>query len=183
MVWVRLDDHFDEHPKFAKAGPLGMALWVAGLAYCNRTATDGYIPWSVARTLISWEFLGPLEERGRKHWTIRVKSGLHTEEVSPEFVVGLLVEAGLWDGTADGGYVVHDYAKYQPTREQAAEERAQKRAAGQAGGQASAQARARAPAQAPSQAESKQTLKQNSSRRSSRIQPRSRSRRRGAFGP
>ena len=25
MPWVRIDDHFDEHPKFAKAGPLGVA--------------------------------------------------------------------------------------------------------------------------------------------------------------
>ena len=31
MPWVRLDDHFDEHPKLAEAGPLGLALWVAGM--------------------------------------------------------------------------------------------------------------------------------------------------------
>ena len=44
MPWVRIDDGYADHPKMAAVGPLGQALWLAGLAYCNRYLTDGFIP-------------------------------------------------------------------------------------------------------------------------------------------
>ena len=28
MPWIKVDDHFDEHPKIAKCGPLGIAMWL-----------------------------------------------------------------------------------------------------------------------------------------------------------
>ena len=77
------------------------------------------------------------------------------EDVTADWVIQLLIDAGLWDvvqndkGRIDG-YVIHDYEDYQPTREQVEADRAKKVAAGQAGGKASAQARAQAPAQAES---------------------------------
>ena len=46
----------------------------------------------------------------------------------------------------DGGWVLHDYLDWNPSREKVLAERAKKQAAGKAGGQASAQARAEAPA-------------------------------------
>jgi hypothetical protein len=160
MVWVRIDDHFDEHPKFAKAGPLGMALWLAGLAYCNRTLTDGFIPWSVARALIAWEFLDPAASKDgrRKRYRIAMTCGVVGDDVTSEFVIELLLTAGLWV-EVDGGYRVHDYDQYQHTRERIEEERRLKQAAGQAGGKARAQARARASAKAGVQAPA-QTLAQ-----------------------
>jgi hypothetical protein len=153
MVWVRIDDHFDEHPKFAKAGPLGMALWLAGLAYCNRTLTDGFIPWSVARALIAWEFLDPAAAKDgrRKRYRIAMTCGVVGDDVTSEFVIELLLVAGLWV-EVDGGYRVHDYDQYQHTRERIEEERRLKQAAGQAGGKARAQAHARASAKADVQA-------------------------------
>lgn len=124
MAWVRIDDQFDEHPKFARVGPLGMALWVTGLAYCNRNLTDGFIPWSVARNLVNWEYLGPEEEDGRQRvYTVSVTSGMHGEDVSCKTIIPLLVEAGLWD-EVDGGYQVHDYDQYQPSKEKVMAERA-----------------------------------------------------------
>lgn len=163
MPWIKVDDHFDEHPKLAAAGPLAWPLWLAGLAYCNRNLTDGFIPWSVATTLVSWEFLdaeGP----------VRVYIGsreMVSEEgaVTAEYVISLLLGAGLWD-EAKGGYRVHDFDHYQPTKAVIVAERAKKVAAGSAGGIAAATARAKArrkrkpsksvaPTEAPAVAESK----------------------------
>src|SRR3990170_7480618 len=123
MPWIRVDDHYDEHPKFARAGPLGMAMWLAGLAYCNRNLTDGFIPWTIARTLMSWDYL---DATGPTH--IYVDSG----NVTCEYVTGLLLDVGLWD-EVDGGYRVHDYVDFQPTKAQVRAERATKIAAGRAG--------------------------------------------------
>jgi len=123
MPWVRVDDHFDEHPKMARVGPLGWAMWVAGLAYCNRNLTDGFIPWSVAMRLVSWEFLSPHPSDGTTLvWTIGIGTGAHGEDVTCEYVIGLLVDACLWT-EVDGGYRVHDFKDYQPTRDEVLAER------------------------------------------------------------
>lgn len=67
-----------------------------------------------------------------------------------------MVKAGLWDEGV-GGFTIHDYLKYNPSKRDYLQLQKKKRVAGQAGGQASAQARG----QASAQAESKQKLKQN----------------------
>jgi hypothetical protein len=163
MAWVRIDDHFDEHPKMQRVGPLAWGVWLAGLAYCNRNTTDGFIPWSKARTLCSFEVV---EDDGRL-WGLSRTSGMVGEDIDAEWVTKLLVEAGLWEEVENGrgrvdGYMIHDYPDYQPLKAQIEEDRARKVAAGQAGGKASAQARAQAPAQAQS--------KQTDSTRSSKIE-------------
>jgi len=139
MPWVRLDDQFYQHPKLARVGPLGIAMQVAGLCYCNHYLTDGTIPWSAAQSLLSWQFIDDEDKRYR----IGISCGMKGEDATAEFVIGLLVDAGIWEEDM-GGYRIHDYDKYQPSREDALREQAQKRAAGQAGGQASAKARAQA---------------------------------------
>jgi len=106
MPWVKLDDHFAEHPKLAQVGIFGLALWVSGLAYCNRNLTDGYIPLGIARTLVDFSayiFEGyPKGSQGDVGWTARL-------------VIEDLVGAGLWE-KVPGGYQIHDYAFYQPTK-------------------------------------------------------------------
>ncbi len=119
MTWVKIDDGFADHPKIVKAGPLGMALWVAGLAYCNRNLTDGFIPWAAAHKLISWRFReadGLLREIG-------VMSGMQGDDVNDDYVIGLLKDNGLWEEVT-GGYQVHDYLDYQPSKETVIAERA-----------------------------------------------------------
>ena len=148
MPWVKLDDHFDEHPKVARIGPLGIALQVAGLCYCNRNLTDGFIPRAVARTLLDWQ-----TEQDGVLWTLARTSGMQGDDVTAQWVIDLLVDAGVWE-EADGGYRVHDYADYQPTKEAIDIERRKKQAAGQAGGLARA----------------KQVLEQTQSTSSSKIQ-------------
>jgi hypothetical protein len=141
LGWIRIDDRFDEHPKFAAAGPLGLALWISGMAYCNRNLTDGFIPWTVARTLVSWDFLGP-------DGPTSVTVGSDAIPVAPDLTIGLLLAVDLWD-EIPGGYLVHDYLEYQPSRDEVQEERERRAAAGRAGGLATARGRAVAPAKAP----------------------------------
>lgn len=125
MVWVRLDDHFDQNPKIAAVGPLGIALWVTGLAYCNRNLTDGFIPWNIAKSLLSWEYLEPPGDNGRrKVQSLSVSCGMVGDSVDAERVIDLLLYAGLWDVDDDrGGYRIHDYEQFQPSKEQVLEDR------------------------------------------------------------
>lgn len=149
MAWVRIDDHFDEHPKMQRVGPIAWGYWLAGLAYCNRNLTDGFIPWNKARTLCSFEVV---EDDGML-WELSRVSEHMSEEITASWLIGLLIDVGLWEevraenGRVEG-YRVHDYPDYQPLKAQIEEEKSKKVAAGQAGGRASAQARAQAPGQA-----------------------------------
>jgi hypothetical protein len=116
MVWVRLDDHFDEHPKIAAVGPLGLALWVSALAYCNRNLTDGFVPTSVARTLVCWQVTSPTGATWDISITHMVDVHGSGEDVDSDMVLDQLVAVGLLD-EVPGGYRIHDYAEYQPSKE------------------------------------------------------------------
>lgn len=173
MTWVRLDEGFARHPKVAAAGPLAIAMQVAGLCYCNQNLTDGFIPAPVARTLLDWQF-----ELNDAPFQLAVTNGMSGHDVDSKLVLELMVESGLWDKER-GGYRIHDFHDYQPTREHVLEEREQRRAAGRKGGlatrdkakgAATAQAGATADAQAPAAAEVKQALEQNDSSRSSKTE-------------
>lgn len=155
MPWVRIDDHFNEHPKLAAVGPVGWGIWLAGLAYSNRNLTDGFIPHAVAAGFGGdWEVLLPSEKPDTDTvWTIDRGTGMHGEGMDTAWVIGVLMEYGLWE-LAPGGYRIHDYEDYQPTKAEILAQRASKAAAGQAGGRASAQARAKANGAALAQAES-----------------------------
>lgn len=96
MAWVKIDERCTEHPKIVRTGPVGLALWLSGLTYCNRNLTDGFIPTGVAHRLIDWPT---------------------TDEI-----VARLVEVGVWV-EVEGGFEVHDYLDFQPSREQVEEER------------------------------------------------------------
>ncbi len=108
MAWVKIDDHFPDHPKVVSAGPLGAWLYVAGLCYCNRLLTDGFIPWSQV------DRLSPHRED-------------QDMRDSPGKLAMKLCGLGLWIETERKGvpgFVVHDYKKYQPSRKQVLKERA-----------------------------------------------------------
>ena len=146
MTWVRVDDAFTQHPKVLAAGPLAIAMQVAGLCYCNRNLTNGFVPWAVARTLVTWEFLEPPDDDGeRRICEVGVTSGMAGETVDAEYVIRLMLQSGMWQ-EIPGGYLIHDYLDFQPSREQVEAEHQAKVAAGQAGGQAAARARVKAAA-------------------------------------
>jgi hypothetical protein len=107
-------------------------MQVAALCYCNRNLTDGFVPWAAARTLLSWEYI-----EGGKAWRVGVTSGPVGDDVDADRITRILVAAGLWH-EVEGGYQVHDYEDYQPTRQEVLELSAKRQAAGQAGGLAKA---------------------------------------------
>jgi uncharacterized protein YbjQ (UPF0145 family) len=45
MSWVRIDDHFYDHPRWVDAPGDSIALWLAAMAWCNRNDSfGGFIP-------------------------------------------------------------------------------------------------------------------------------------------
>ncbi|MBP7594329.1 MAG: hypothetical protein KA755_01620 [Candidatus Microthrix sp.] len=87
MTWVRLEDSFPEHPKILGLSVAAKWLIVEGLCWCNRNLTDGFIAAEAAPRLGATKKLA-----------------------------GELVEAGVWE-LCDGGWMVHDYDEFQPSRE------------------------------------------------------------------
>lgn len=108
MPWVRLDDQFPNHPKVVGIGPLGIALQVAGLCYSSRYLTDGFVPAAAIPTLLDFSELDEhaFEGRGSVCW----------------MAVAKLTQAGIW-AECSGGYTIHDYLVYQPSRAQVLKER------------------------------------------------------------
>lgn len=120
MTWAKLDDAFPDHPKVASLSDSAFRLHVGAICYAARFLTDGRIPFAVLPRL------GGTEATERE-----------------------LIAAGLWE-EAEGGWEIHDYLDFNPSRATVDDGRRRKQAAGQAGGQASAQARATAlPKQSP----------------------------------
>lgn len=136
MAWVRIDESFTEHPKVLAAGADAAWLFVAGLCYCNRNRTNGFIP-AAALSLLS------VSRKARA-------------------LAATLVDVNLWEA-ADGGWEVHDYLHYQPSRADISETDTRrytaKAEAGRLGGLASGVARRKhqgSNSEAEGQAEPKQ---------------------------
>lgn len=159
MVWVKLDDQFPDHPKVVAAGPCAAWLHVCGIAYCNRHLTDGFIPRGVAHRLTDFDGLSWTGPRN----TDAVAGPIF--DVDCEGEASRLVELGLWDEDG-GGYRIHDYHDFQPTKAEVEELREKRSAAGRKGGEASAEAKR----QARVKQELEQSLKQTASKRSSKIE-------------
>lgn len=99
MGWVKLDDQFSRHPKVLQAGPLSGWLHVCALNYCAQYLTDGFIPKSAVNGLADFTH----EDIGQSSY------------VGMDFVPALL-KSGMWI-EVDGGYQIHDYLDYNPSRE------------------------------------------------------------------
>lgn len=99
MPWVKIDDRFTEHPKIAALSDSAVALFVAALCYCNRNLSDGHVAEHVA--------LGQLRYCGGNALA----------------AVRELEVAGLLERSACGGWTVHDFHDYQPTKQQVISDR------------------------------------------------------------
>jgi hypothetical protein len=125
MPWVRIDEEFPHHPKVAPVGPLGIAMQVAALCYCNRYLTDGFVPSAMAPMLLTLEGIGRRTSNGT------------TRPVTWQEIVATLVGTGLWE-QVEGGWRIHDFHDYQPTREEIEAQRVAVHDAKVAGGKARA---------------------------------------------
>jgi hypothetical protein len=96
MPWVRLDDEFAQHPKVVSLPYRGRWLHIAALCYSNRMLTDGFIPIAMLAALCPHEREDPIDE-------------------GPYQLAAELVAVGLWEKT-DGGFAIHDFHQYQPSK-------------------------------------------------------------------
>ena len=103
MAWVRIDDAWPTHPKAIAAGPMARDLYLAALCWCNRHVA----------------VVSPSCRR-------RVSEGHVPRAAIPSISNGLravyrladrLCAVGLWEPCGDD-YHIHDYAEYQPTRDE-----------------------------------------------------------------
>ena len=137
---IALDDNIEDHPKFVSLSDDSFSLWVRCIGYCRRNLTDGFIPEQAARSRV----------RGKRAPTKVIGELL----AAP---VGLPDSAPLWAVVA-GGYQIHDYLDWNPSKVAVEAMREQKRLAGARGGKRSGEARVEAkdrakPNQTPSRSE------------------------------
>lgn len=96
MPWVRFDDQFPIHRKVDILSDAAFRLHVSAVCWCARNLTDGFIATAELRSVT----------RARK----------------PDKVVAELVRSGVWRETG-GGWEIHDYLEFQPSREKVDRER------------------------------------------------------------
>jgi hypothetical protein len=115
VTWVRLDDHFADHPKILGLSDGAYRAFVDGLCYASRYLTDGHIPTAAVKTITRHK-LRPVAE---------------------------LIEAGLWEQNGSG-VIVHDYLEFQPSRSTVEANRKARSTAGRKGGLRSGEAKRQA---------------------------------------
>lgn len=88
-MWVKVDDGFTDHPKIEALSDRAFRLHVAGMCFCGRTLSDGFIPTDRVRRLLP-----------------KVTAGMVQE----------LVANTVWLEREDG-FEVKDYLVYNPSKE------------------------------------------------------------------
>lgn len=114
MAWMRFDTSTPENPKIIRAVKAGGGnagwLWFAGNCYGRRSLTDGFIPDDMIAS---------------------VAPGLPARALQP--AAEALVAAGLWHRES-GGYRIHDFLDWNPSRAKVDGARAQDAARKRKGG-------------------------------------------------
>lgn len=116
MAWLRVDDGMADHPKILTAGPLALTLQIRAMCYTSRHETDGFLPDSVIASLTA---------------------GLEAPAQAPAWP-DAMVNTGLWE-RRDGGFFVHDFLDYNPSKVERQRIRRIKQRAGKLGGKAKSQ--------------------------------------------
>jgi hypothetical protein len=130
MPWVKIDDDFNEHPKALAVGPLAQLLYLRSIIYSSRYLTDGRITHEAVDHLVTWNLHGRDQVRLRP-----LVDGDGADEsgtaTNPGYID--LDDAGLWEADPVG-FVIHDFIKYNPSREEVLAQRAERAASGRKGG-------------------------------------------------
>jgi len=96
MSWAKIDDHFFGHPKVVNTSLAARGLWITALSWTAALRTDGWIPEEIIPVLAA-----DGENRGQ----------------IPTWVVEELVSHRLWE-RGEGGYRIHDFLDWNPSREE-----------------------------------------------------------------
>jgi hypothetical protein len=124
MVWAKLDDEILDNEKITQAGVLGFAMHVAAITWCCRKLTDGFLPYARVRLLLDLstldlEYLEATESPEGMHESFL--SGVHNVgAVQASKIAERLISVGLWrEDKERGGYWIHDFLDYNPSRKEA----------------------------------------------------------------
>ena len=137
MPWVKLDDAILDNPKILEAGPLGFALHVAAICYCARNLTDGFLPTPKAASLLDLSGVHCDHANPCGRAAYGRPTGMSGGVVDVADVIEMLVELGLWH-RVDGGFEVHDFLEYNPSRAKVEADRQQAKEQRSEAGKASA---------------------------------------------
>ncbi len=103
MGWAKFDDGYATHPKLLAAGLEARGLDAAAICHCAKHETDGFVA----------DISLPLLAYGAK---------------KPHDVAARLVKVGRWMRDDEkGGYWIHDYLVYNPSRKEAEKRREDER--------------------------------------------------------
>lgn len=93
MGWARFDDAYTHHPKTREAGPWAELLDMRGIIWCARYNTDG---------------------RVTRNGLADIKHGI--PKVYDK--IDRLVAVGRWKTNPDGGWFIHDFLEFNPSKAQ-----------------------------------------------------------------
>lgn len=116
MTWAKLDDAILDNQKILSVGVLGFALHVAAITWCCRNLTDGFVPYVKPTQLVDFSGVFAYSEQSDE-----------AEDPDAHEIAKDLVRAGLWD-EVPGGYQIHDFLEYNPSREKVLAERSKSNA-------------------------------------------------------
>lgn len=138
MVWAKLDDEILDNEKITRAGVLGFALHVAAITWCCRKLTDGFVPYARVRLLLDLSELDMeyLDATGAPDGTHdSFLDGVHNVGAAqPLRIAERLVTVGLWrEDKARGGFWIHDFLEYNPSKEEAESAKAARSSGGKKG--------------------------------------------------
>lgn len=93
MGWARFDDNYTNHPKLREAGPWAELLDMRAIIWCCRYNTDGLVT---------------------RHAIEDIKHGI--PRVAEK--IDRLVAVGRWKTNPGGGWWVHDFLEFNPSKAQ-----------------------------------------------------------------
>ncbi len=99
MGWARIDDGYTNSPKILEAGPWAELLDMRAIVYSAGNETDGLVTRSALKLI-----------------------GRDIPKLSDR--VNVLVEVGRWTVNEGGGWLVHDFLEYNPSKAQKTQIRA-----------------------------------------------------------
>lgn len=101
MVWARFDDRYSDSPKIEAAGPWAELLDMRAIIYAAGNLTDGLI-------------------------TRRALTKISAGIPSPAKKAEKLVEVGRWEINPGGGWLIHSFLTYNPSKAAVEDGRAKK---------------------------------------------------------
>lgn len=95
-MWAKIEGGIFDNPKIERAGLYARVLYLASVTHCAKTLSDGFVPDDMIARLA-------------------FKVDVPPEQIAP--AITRLTSLKLWHrDDPEGGYRVHDYLKYNPTR-------------------------------------------------------------------